>query len=131
LNSLHLDNPSRGLYFFDTKWQSEYSPRTNSDGVWRLAGLPIGARAMLQLDDARFVRRYFMVTVGEEAGRLAGPSGAPLVARPGAILTGKVVDKAGKLVGGGADLRVGSKLARAEQHVDNKCRRRVPTDRLG
>lgn len=65
---------------------------TNAEGRWQMDDLPVKARAQIALDDARFVKKSFDVSIGEG-------DAPPLFARTGATLTGVLVAPDGAPIG--------------------------------
>lgn len=73
---------------------------TDEAGRWQIDGLPQQGRASVALDDARWVKKTFELTIG--------PNDAPpLFARPGATITGVLVAPDGTPIEG-APVRSGS-----------------------
>jgi hypothetical protein len=97
---LMWENPSRYVWLREEIGATEYSTKTDAAGDWVIENLPASAKLDVELVDDRFVRLRTSVPIGETATE-------PLVARPTAVLTGKVVDESGKPV-------LGSKFSRKD-----------------
>ncbi|MDQ3815244.1 MAG: carboxypeptidase regulatory-like domain-containing protein, partial [Armatimonadota bacterium] len=82
------DNNSQILWLGESPLRSKFSVKTGADGQWVIPNLPITAEANVEIDDPRYVRVSTQARVGTEI--------PPLIARPSAVITGKVVYEDGK-----------------------------------
>jgi hypothetical protein len=73
------------------EWDA-FTVRSDANGQWKFSFLPAGATANYELLDAHYVR----IQGKQELPATGTAEATPLVARPGAIITGRVVDEAGK-----------------------------------
>ncbi|HEX8833332.1 MAG TPA: carboxypeptidase regulatory-like domain-containing protein, partial [Abditibacteriaceae bacterium] len=74
--------------------QTTYSASTDANGEWTLHDIPTTGTAQFELNDPAYVR------VTCELSLNPGSVAPPLIARPGANLTGRAVDEAGRPVAG-------------------------------
>ena len=72
-----------------------FSARTDAEGGWCIGGLPPRGLAKVELDDPRFARQSLNAQLGPDA-----LPAAPIVARPGAWLTGRVLYEDGRPAAG-------------------------------
>ena len=93
LNNVHHDD-NRGMP--DTNipdaWRSRFTATTAADGAWTLSGLPRDGTVSFTLDDERYVHEAKEITfvAGEQTDAVQ------FTARPGAIVTGRVLTPEGK-----------------------------------
>lgn len=99
------DEPNSSLRYVqlealkDSALEGALAAKTDADGVWRLADLPVGSQGVFQLDDPRFAR-------ADKSG-VAGEKLPDFKAVPGASLKGRVVNAEGKPV---ADARINANV---------------------
>jgi hypothetical protein len=90
---LMWENPRRHVWLREVVGGTEYSTKTDPAGNWAIENLPASANVDVEVVDDRFVRLRTSVPIGQ-------PATEPLVVRPAAVLTGKVVDESGKPLAG-------------------------------
>jgi protocatechuate 3,4-dioxygenase beta subunit len=90
---LMWENPRRHVWLREVVGGTEYSTKTDPAGNWAIENLPVSANVDVEVVDDRFVRLRTSVPIGQ-------PATEPLVVRPAAVLTGKVVDESGKPLAG-------------------------------
>ena len=96
--------------------QSALETKTDANGVWELAGLPVGSQGGFQLDDPRFARDDKFGSPGETKQIVPD-----LKAAPGANLKGRVVAPDGKPVAGARiNINVGEKQGSYAETVTDK-----------
>jgi protocatechuate 3,4-dioxygenase beta subunit len=78
---------SRFVDMRGTPWKDRFSTVTDAQGKWQLQCAPVGDIAHLQMHDARFVTVDLSVKEGRDSIRTQ--------VRPGAVLTGRIVDSKG------------------------------------
>jgi len=89
-----LDN--RSWYIrIPTELESTFTVKTGTDGVYKIPDVPSEGRISVELSDPRFVRVFAESIISPE-----NIPAKPLIARPGATLTGKVVFADGKPAAG-------------------------------
>ncbi len=77
------------------------SVRSDGEGRFVLSGVPRGAKAVVELDDARYSREWAIAAPSvENSGVAAATKPALLTARRGANLTGRIVNERGQPVRG-------------------------------
>jgi protocatechuate 3,4-dioxygenase beta subunit len=70
-----------------TPWKNKFGTVSDADGKWQLRCVPVGDVAHLQMRDARFVTVDLSVKEGQDS--------VLTQVRPGAVLTGRIVDSKG------------------------------------
>ncbi len=92
LSGWHDTTPSNGVPWISSwAWRKDFTAVTAAGGAFTLPAIPPNGTASLFLDDDRFVR------AGKDITLVAGKPTAPvqLIARPGAIVTGRVLTPEG------------------------------------
>jgi protocatechuate 3,4-dioxygenase beta subunit len=82
LNLLSLDDPS--------ELEEAFAVQSGVDGRWKLDGLPTSGEAMFLLDDAKYVQHWTRLDLETDT------TVAPLVAKPGSRIAGRVLASNGK-----------------------------------
>ncbi len=114
LISVDMPDGSRVNYSCNP-FREHFLIETTADGRWRVGGVPTFGTAMVRLNDPRFVSRWSEAQLGTQAG-----SAPPIIARPGATVTGKVIYEDGKpapgimITAGDLDLGTGYGLTKPD-----------------
>jgi len=97
LSSIYWDDEdveSSDAVYINNSLKARFSVKTGLDGRWTMDNIPTTGLGMFLLDSPQYARVVLNVALD------SGKPPAPLLARPGASVTGRVVDAAGAPVAG-------------------------------
>jgi protocatechuate 3,4-dioxygenase beta subunit len=86
LTGVSIKSTFPNVYLGGMPWAKRYEAVTDKNGHWQIEGVPSGMKASVSIDDPRFVKMQWDAFPG-------APSATTI--RPGANLTGRVVDDKG------------------------------------
>ena len=89
LTGVSIKSTFPNVYLGGMPWAKRYEAVTDKNGHWQIKGVPSGMKASVSIDDPRFVKMQWDAFPG-------APSATTI--RPGANLTGRVVDNNGNPV---------------------------------